>query len=62
MTIQTVNALSGYFQTLYDLNHDLITLCGMDVIDNSGQYEKYIKKLIQTSISQYFIIEYTNKS
>ena len=26
MTVETANALSGYFQTLYDLNHDLITL------------------------------------
>lgn len=47
MTVETANALSGYFQTLYDLNHDLITLCGLDVIDNSGQYEKYIKNVIQ---------------
>ncbi len=34
MTVETANALGGYFQALYDLNHDLITLCGMDVIDN----------------------------
>ena len=47
MTVETANALGGYFQALYDLNHDLITLCGMDIIDNSGQYEKYIKNVIQ---------------
>ena len=33
MTVETTNELNGYFQTLYDLNRNLITLCGMDVID-----------------------------
>ena len=47
MTVEIANALIGYFQTLYDMNRDLITLCGLDVIDNSGQYEKHIKDVIQ---------------
>lgn len=47
MNSEISNALFGYFQTLYDLNRNLITLCGVDVIDNSGQYEKYIADIIQ---------------
>lgn len=47
MTYEIANALCGYFETLYDLNRNLITLCGVDVIDNSGQYEKYIADIIQ---------------
>ena len=47
MTIEIANALSGYFETLYEMNRDLITLCGVNVIDNSGQYEKHIKDVIQ---------------
>lgn len=47
MTPKSTNALSGYFETLYNLNRDLITLCGLDVIDNSGQYEVYIKNVLQ---------------
>jgi len=47
MTPKSINASSGYFETLYNLNRDLITLCGLDVIDNSGQYEVYIKNVLQ---------------
>ena len=47
MTVEIANALSGYFETLYEMNRDLIMLCGVDLIDNSGQYEKYIKDVIQ---------------
>ena len=42
-----VNALGGYFETLYELNRDLITLCGLDVQDNDGQYEIHSKNVIQ---------------
>lgn len=47
MTVEIANALYGYFETLYDLNRNLIMLCGVDVIDNSGQYEKYRQEIIQ---------------
>ena len=47
MTTEIANALCGYFETLYDLNRNLITLCGVDVIDNSGQYEKHLADVIQ---------------
>ncbi len=47
MNVKTANALIGYFETLYDLNRDLIALCGADVIANAGQYEKHIKDVIQ---------------
>lgn len=46
MTVEIVNALLGYFETLYELNRNLIILCGVDVIDNAGQYEKYIREII----------------
>ncbi len=47
MTKEIANALRGYFETLYELNQNLIVLCGVDVIDNSGQYEKRIQDIIQ---------------
>lgn len=47
MTKDVANALIGYFQALYEMNLDLITLCGMDITDNAGQYEKHIKNIIQ---------------
>ena len=47
MTQEIANALIGYFETLYYMNRDLITLCGLDVMDNSGQYESIIKNVIQ---------------
>ena len=33
MTTKAANALYRYFETLYNLNQSLITLCGIDVID-----------------------------
>ena len=47
MTIQVANALYRYFETLYNLNQSLIILCGVDVIDNKGHYEKYIEDIVQ---------------
>ena len=47
MNVVVANALLGYFETLYDLNRNLIMCCGLDVIDNSGQYEKPINEIIQ---------------
>lgn len=47
MTTETANALFGYFATLYDLNQNLITLCGVDIVDDSGQYEKQIQDTVQ---------------
>lgn len=43
MTSEICNALFRYFEALYDLNRDLIMLCGADVLDNSGQYDKSSK-------------------
>ena len=39
-------ALIGYFESLYDLNRSIITLCGLDVEDNFGQYEKLLNSVI----------------
>lgn len=47
MTIDAANALYRYFETLYYLNQSLIILCGVDVIDNRGHYEKHIEDVIQ---------------
>ena len=47
MNIVVANAALGYFETLYDLNRNLIMCCGLDVINNSGQYEKPISEIIQ---------------
>lgn len=46
MTKKAANALYRYFETLYNLNQSLITLCGIDVIDNPSLYEKYIEDII----------------
>lgn len=47
MTDEIVNAFYGYFETLYYLNQNLIKLCGLDAIDNRGQYERIIQDIIQ---------------
>lgn len=46
MTVDAANALYRYFEVLYDLNRNLITLCGVDVLDNAGHYEKYVEEVI----------------
>lgn len=46
MTVILANALRSYFETLYDLNRNLIMCCGLDVIDNSGEYEKPLQEII----------------
>lgn len=47
MNVTIANAVFGYFEALYDLNRNLIMCCGLDVINNSGQYEKPINEIIQ---------------
>ena len=46
MTSEICNALFRYFEALYDLNRDLIMLCGADVLDNSGQYDKCVERVV----------------
>lgn len=46
MTRKVANALYRYFEALYDFNRNLITLCGVDVLDNAGYYEKYVEEII----------------
>lgn len=48
MTSEICNALFRYFEALYDLNRDLIMLCGADVLDNSGQYDKCVERVVKT--------------
>lgn len=47
MNVVIANAVFGYFEALYDLNRNLIMCCGLDVINNSGQYEKPMNEIIQ---------------
>lgn len=47
MTIQIVNALYRYFEALYELNQNILVLCGVDVLDDYEQYEKQVESVIQ---------------
>lgn len=47
MTIQIANALYRYFEALYELNQNILVLCGVDVLDNYEQYEKQVESVIQ---------------
>lgn len=47
MTIQIANALYRYFEALYELNQNILVLCGVDVLDNCEQYEKQAESVIQ---------------
>ena len=47
MTTNIANALFGYFATLYDLNRNLINLCGFDVLVYSGHFETLAQSVIQ---------------
>lgn len=44
MTVETANVLYGYFKGLYELNQNIIRLCGVDVIINNDQYETSYEK------------------
>ena len=46
MTTESANALYRYFEVMYNLNRSLISLCGVDVMDNEGCYEKLIEEVI----------------
>ena len=47
MTIQIANALYRYFEVLYELNQNILVLCGVDVLDDCEQYEKHVESVIQ---------------
>ena len=46
MTVTAVNALYRYFQALYNVNQHLIILCGVDVLDNEGQYQEHVEEVV----------------
>ena len=46
MNVEIANALYRYFEALYELNQNIIVLCGVDVLDNRGEYEKNIENVI----------------
>lgn len=47
MNTKIINALFGYFETLYHLNQKLIKVCGVDVIDDFENTGEYIIDIIQ---------------
>lgn len=49
MNLVIANSLYGYFEALYNLNRDVIALCGMDVINHRGLYDRYIESIILTA-------------
>ena len=57
MTSEICNALFRYFEALYDLNRDLIMLCGADVLDNSGQYDKCVRRVVKRYLNLYHMEE-----
>ena len=46
MTTLIAYSLFGYFEALYDLNRNIITLCGLDVADTLNRYEKTLANTI----------------
>lgn len=46
MTVTAANALFRYFETLYELNQNLIVLCGTDIFDHKGEQERRIDEVI----------------
>ncbi len=47
MNIEIANALSGYLETLYEMNQRLIKLCGIDIFGRYGG-EKDLLDILQT--------------
>lgn len=46
MNVEIASALYRYFEALYELNQNIMVLCGIDVLDNRGEYEKNIENVI----------------
>lgn len=46
MNIVIAHSLYGYFESLYDLNRNIISLCGLDIEDFSGHHEKILRNVI----------------
>ena len=36
MNVEIASALYRYFEALYELNQNIMVLCGIDVLDNRG--------------------------
>lgn len=47
MDVKIANALSGYFETLYDANVKLIKLCGINLLDVYANDERLVFSVIQ---------------
>lgn len=61
MEKNTLNALYRYFEALYEMNQNLIVLCGMNVIDNRYKYGKILENVIQ-AIPRLVPYEYKKKA
>lgn len=47
MNTEIANALFGYLKTLYDLNRNLIRLCGIDIMNDFDNSDKKVLDIIQ---------------
>lgn len=47
MNVEIANSLSGYIESLYNLNKKLIKVCGIDCMSDDGDGEKEILDIIQ---------------
>lgn len=43
---EALSSVTPYFETLYYFNRNLIMLCGLDLLNNHGQYESKAQELI----------------
>lgn len=61
MNVEIVNAVFGYFETLYEINFKLIKLCGTDSFTNYDNDERLILNIIQ-DIFRIFPYKYDNET
>ena len=47
MNREIANALSGYFETLYEINQRFLFLCGTSCLDNDGKNLKTLLDMVQ---------------
>ncbi len=47
MNFTIAGSLRCYFETLYDLNRNLIKCCGADIFDDAIEYDRLLQKIIE---------------
>ena len=48
MTIAIANALFRYFETLYNLNRNVVALCGSNVFDQMSEVERRVDEVVMS--------------